>query len=358
MSLRRSPAASIAAAALAVALSGPAPAAQSKEDKNRQVKLDQAQQLQMQALVSLVDGVMGGQPPPADIPVTWHHDFLKALDQKTYVPFTLSLDPAQGPLPLTVYLRVAPSGMTAPPPPPKDKKDPNAAAPFPFEDAYFLEARPAAAGEAPRISRAFAVPAGTYDVYVALRERSAGAAEKTSGGTPAGGKTTVLKQQITVPDFWNGDLSTSSIILAERVEPAKEALSKEQQAERPYTLGNTVIVPAIDQTFTKKEELSILFLIYNPALGEDKKPNVVAEYAFHQKTADAEKYFNKTAPQEFNAGTLPPQFDFAAGHQLVAGQSIPLGSFPEGDYRLEIKVTDKNANKTVTRNVNFTVSGA
>jgi hypothetical protein len=357
MSLRRSPAASIAAAALAVALFAPAPAAQSKDDKSRQAKLDQAQQQQMQALVSLVDSVMGGQAPPADIQVRWHNDFLKALDQKTYVPFTLSLDPAQGPLTLAVYLRVAPSGMTAPPPPPKDKKDPKAAAPFPFEDAYFLETRGGAPGEEPRISRAFAVPAGTYDVYVAMRERSAGA-EKTSGGTPAGGKTSVLKQQITVPDFWSGDLSTSSIILAERVEPAKETLTKEQQAERPYTLGNTVIVPAIDQTFTKKEELSILFLIYNPALGEDKKPNVVAEYAFHQKTPDAEKYFNKTAPQEFNAGTLPPQFDFAAGHQLVAGQSIPLGSFPEGDYRLEIKVTDKNANKTVTRNVNFTVSGA
>ena len=34
---------------------------------------------------------------------------------------------------------------------------------------------------------------------------------------------------------------------------------------------------------------------------------------------------------------------------------MPLASFPEGDYRLEIKVTDKLANKTLTRDVNFTV---
>ena len=34
---------------------------------------------------------------------------------------------------------------------------------------------------------------------------------------------------------------------------------------------------------------------------------------------------------------------------------MPLASFPEGDYRLEIKVTDKIANKTLTREVNFTV---
>jgi hypothetical protein len=47
-----------------------------------------------------------------------------------------------------------------------------------------------------------------------------------------------------------------------------------------------------------------------------------------------------------------------AGHQLQAGQAVPLTSFPEGDYRLEIKVTDKLANKSLTRDVNFSVSGS
>ena len=37
----------------------------------------------------------------------------------------------------------------------------------------------------------------------------------------------------------------------------------------------------------------------------------------------------------------------------IAG--VPLGSFPEGDYRLEVKVTDKLGNKTITENVPFTV---
>jgi hypothetical protein len=53
---------------------------------------------------------------------------------------------------------------------------------------------------------------------------------------------------------------------------------------------------------------------------------------------------------------LPPQFDLAAGHQLQTGQAVPLASFPAGDYRLEIKVTDKLGTKTVTRDVNFTVT--
>ena len=49
-------------------------------------------------------------------------------------------------------------------------------------------------------------------------------------------------------------------------------------------------------------------------------------------------------------------FDFAAGHQLQSGQAVPLASFPEGDYRLEIKITDKIANKTLTREISFTVN--
>jgi hypothetical protein len=37
---------------------------------------------------------------------------------------------------------------------------------------------------------------------------------------------------------------------------------------------------------------------------------------------------------------------------------VPLKSFPEGDYRLEIKVTDKVSGKVVTRDVNFSVKAS
>jgi hypothetical protein len=88
------------------------------------------------------------------------------------------------------------------------------------------------------------------------------------------------------------------------------------------------------------------------------KPDVSVEYNFYAKQAGSEKFFNKTNPQNLNAQTLPKEWDAAAGHQLQSGQAVPLASFPEGDYRLEIKVTDKIANKTLTRDVNFSVSGS
>jgi hypothetical protein len=99
-------------------------------------------------------------------------------------------------------------------------------------------------------------------------------------------------------------------------------------------------------------------LVYNPQIDSAKKPDVTVEYSFYLKAAGGEKFFNRTSPQSLNAKTLPEQFDLAAGHQLQTGQAVRLASFPEGEYRLEIKVTDKIASKSLTRDVNFTVGGS
>src|SRR6266498_560866 len=109
---------------------------------------------------------------------------------------------------------------------------------------------------------------------------------------------------------------------------------------------------------SKKAELQTFMIIYNPKSDSANKPDVMVEYNFYTKSGGAEKFFNKTSPQNLNAQSLPPQFDMTAGHQLQAGQAVPLMAFPESDYRLEIKVTDKLANKSLTRDVNFTVSGS
>ena len=160
-----------------------------------------------------------------------------------------------------------------------------------------------------------------------------------------------------MPDFWNGELTTSSVIVAQRIDPLPAPLTPQQQADRPYALGDDGDPAGLETKFTKKTELSIFMLIYNPKIDSANKPDVSVEYNFYQKLGrQPEKFFNKTNPQNLNAQTLPPQFDLAAGHQLQSGQAVPLASFPEGDYRLEIKITDKIANKSLTREVNFTVS--
>jgi hypothetical protein len=219
-------------------------------------------------------------------------------------------------------------------------------------------------GTAPvRISRSFTVAAGAYDVFIVAKEPTP---EKAPKNAPPQ-KMSVLKQAVNVPDYWNGELNTSTVIIAQRIDPLPAPLTPQQQADRPYAMGQMEIVPAPDTKFTKKSELSTFMLIYNPKVDSNNKPDVMVEYNFCQVAAGSEpkagepckageKFFNKTNPQNLNAQTLPPQFDLAAGHQLQSGQAVPLASFPEGQYRLEIKVTDKLANKTLVREVPFTVS--
>jgi hypothetical protein len=327
-------------------------------------KVEKAQQFDIQSVVSATDAAMAGQAP-TDITMTFRNDALKAQEGKTYVPFTITFDQAQAPAGkmLTLFTRVVNKALVPAAPPSadakkgKDDKSKSLHPEYVYQDASFITLTPPASATEPyRISRAFAVPAGEYDVYVALKERlPVDAKDREKTPTKAG----VLKQTLTVPNFWSDELATSSIIVADKVEPLTAPLTPREQIEQPYTLGTTQILPSMTNKFSKKGEISIVFLIYNPVLGADKKPDVSVDYSFYQKVASeatGEKFFNKTNPQVFSAKTLPPQFDPAAGHQLVAGQSLPLGSFPEGEWRLEIKVTDKLSGKTITHNVNFVVT--
>lgn len=338
-------------------------AAQKKDDK----KQDEAQKKEVQAVLKLADDVAAGTAqPPNDLALTWvREDFLKAQGSKEYVPFIVTIDPSKVTTPtIDFYWRVVSKNPAAPTPTPaakddkKDKKDKDkAAAPeFPYQDFHTIPMTPGQATGPLRIARSFTVPAGAYDVYIVVKEVAP--ANPPKGAPPVQPKVSLIKQTVNVPDFWNGELSTSTIIIAQRIDPLPAPLTSMQQAERPYALNTMEIVPQIDMKFSKKEDLSLFMLIYNPKTDGANKPDIGVEYNFYQKQAGAEKFFNKTNPTILNAQTLPPQFDMAAGHQLQSGQAVPLASFPEGDYRLEIKITDNISKKTLTRDVNFTVTPA
>src|SRR3954464_8999997 len=343
---------------LAVSVSSIGLFAQSKDDK----KKDEAQKREIQNIVKSVDDLAAGQTAANDLSMKWvREDVLKAQGNKEYVPFTVQIDPSKvSGGNIAFYWRVvAANGAAAAPAAgagkkddKKDKdKDKGKKSDYAYEDITFV---PVTAGQNPlHISRSFTVPAGSYDIYLVAKEPTPEKAPKNA--PPA--KVSAVKQSVTVPDFWNAELATSSVIIAQRIDPLPAPLTPQQQGDRPYALGSMEILPTFETKFTKKSELSTFMLIYNPKVDSANKPDVSVEYNFYQKLAgQPEKFFNKTNPQNLNAQTLPPNFDFAAGPQLQSGQAGPLASFPEGDYRLEIKVTDKLANKTLTREINFTVS--
>ncbi len=342
----------------------------SKADQKAEAAAAQAQQQEYSTVVRLADTAMSGQSAPADFPVQFSNDYLRAQGGRVWIPFTLTFDPAKPPpASLTFYVRVAPRGMTTPPLPaagekPNDKnkkdnkKDAKGGAPapapnYPYEDIAVLDLKPAPPGQPQRLVRGLGVPAGAYDAYIVLHERGA-----TAG---AAAKTTVLKQPLDVPNFSTADFATSSVILAQRVEQLPAPLPVDQQAEHPYTFGTAEIIVSPDHKFRKSDELIVLVQIYNPILTPDKKFNLETTYTFYKQDGGAEKRFNSTEPQALTPETSTAVFDpSGAGPSVQAGQGIPLQSFPEGTYRLEIKITDKQAKpeqpKVITQSVSFTVT--
>ena len=330
---------------------------------------------------------MSGQPTPSDFSIQFQSDFLKAQGSRVWVPIILTLDPAKVQAgAMTLYLRVTPRGMTAPvaaaaaPSPDKSAKDPKdkkkdqkpatpaaAAAPaapnYPYEDVSFLDLK-GTPGQPLRIQRGIGVPAGSYDLYIVLHERAVESAQgpaatpgtAPAAGVPPGGKMSVLKQPLEVPSFGAGEFATSSVILADRVEQLSAPITPDAQSEHPYAFGQTEIVVSPDHKFKKAQELIVLLQIYNPMLAPDKKFNIEATYTFYRQDAGTEKRFNSTEPQTFSSETMGAAFDPSGNSSIQAGQGVPLQSFPEGMYRLEIKITDKMNSKVLTQNVNFTVT--
>ena len=324
-------------AMLAFALVGStAYAQQAKPDTKKRSKQEQTE---IEQLVKTVDAVMAGQPAPGDIQFTLTPFFLKSQEQRTFVPFTLDVKGAPQ-ADVAMYVRVVnPSAQ----PDPKTKK-----IEYPWDDIHFIPATGVAVG---KLQRVFMAAPGTYDVYIAMKERLP---EKAPKGAVA--KIGVLKTQVTVPDFWSGELATSSIIVTDKVNVLNAPVNPEEGRERPFVFGSQELVPANDMEFKKSEMLATFFQVYNAGLGTDGKPNLIMEYNFHRKENGVEKFFNKTNPQTINASVLPPTFD-PTKFPVPGGIEVPLTSFPEGDYRLEIKISDKASGKTLTKDINFTVKG-
>jgi hypothetical protein len=306
-------------------------------------KLSRDETTQYEALHALVDAVMAGKPPaPSDVKLTFQNHFLKT-GTSAYVPYTLEISGSTFSDFAAMYVRAvrkAPKAgvgvLTARAPKSSD---------FAFADVYFLSDQgPPQTGA---ISRALELPAGEYDVYVALRQR----ASKDRKAPPP--RMAVHTQSLTVPDM-NSGLTTSSIILAKSLEPAAAQLTAQEQLEQPFSISGYKITPAFTATIPKGGELLLVFFVYNEGVAASGKPDLDVDYNFFR--AAEEKPFSKLATTPFNATTLPGEFNRYAGHQVFVGQEIPLTSFAPGDYKLEIRITDKINSQTLTRYVPFTVA--
>jgi hypothetical protein len=344
MAFRR---ASAISGALAVLVGMAAAATPALAQEKRKLSKDEL--AQYEAIHTVVDAVVAGkQPPPADVKVSFRNHFLKSGGD-IYIPYTVEVEPGKiASVPAAMYVRaVAKTPSTAPAGKPAKGKvsgdAPNSGGPsYAFEDVAFVT--PAADNT---IQRALELAPGDYDLYIAISEKPS-----KDKKAPAA-KSVVYTQPLTVPDLLTG-LQTSSIMLAKNIEPSGVQLNGQQQLEQPYTVSGYKITPSPVTSFPKTGELLWVFYIYNEGSAANGKPDLNVEYNFFR--AGEEKPFVNMPPSAYNAANLPPEFNLASGHMVFVAQGVPLTTFNPGDYKVQMKITDKTNNTSVTRDVPFSVT--
>lgn len=332
---------------------------QNRFDRRSPDRLEAAQREEGEALLNLADAAMSGRTA-SDFAIRWSNDFFKA-QTGTFVPFTITIDRSSvtatnGLLYVRAARRDGPTALSH-----------DGVIRYPF-DVIFPVALSAPAGQPVRITRGFAVTPGEYDVYVAVRERAADPL-----GSRGHLKAAVLKQPLTVPDFWTGGLTTSTVMLADRIDDVVAPVTGDDVLERPYVIGTQEIHRAADPRFRRDRELIVVFLIYNAAASRETDFDLEVDYHLFRRDATApaeaasadaarplaragERYVTRTPPQRFKPSMMGSDFDPTTG-PILAGQGILLSSFQEGEYRLGITVTDLRSRQSLSRDVTFSVVG-
>jgi hypothetical protein len=209
-----------------------------------------------------------------------------------------------------------------------DERDPSL---FPFEEYYFFDAKSFRDNGHRVIARALPLPAGEYDLYVALLDRATVGAKSQ----PPSERPVILERRVVVPDFWNDELRLSSLMLTSDVQMLKAPLASKLQGEQPYTFGLAAVSPALTQMFAPSDVLSIVYQICNYGAPDS---GLTADYRFYRLDG-ARTLFNGTQPQAFGDEDLPPPNPWET--QAFAIQLVPLASFPPGRYELEVSVRDR-----------------
>ena len=231
-------------------------------------KLDRQQREEVSHLTDMVDRVQNGGLPGGDAWLKWEGHYLKGPDDKTYVPFTLTIDEAPtGFESVGIYIKVVePVGPTEGDPLTSDnltgatpgelpvsvpeqqfagagvptagsaaanlvmleaamaKDGPERPA---FEDVHFAEPRRVGDTDARRVQRALIIEPGTYDLYLAVREFGT---DESVEGSPRGA---VLERRVFIPNLAGDTLTTSSIILTDDVHMLDAPYSPKTRSSTP-----------------------------------------------------------------------------------------------------------------------------
>jgi GWxTD domain-containing protein len=157
----------------------------------------------------------------------------------------------------------------------------------------------------------------------------------------------IWAQAIEVPKFDEDKLSTSSLILADKM----ERVPSKQIGTGNFIIGNTYIRPRVTQTatippsFKRDQKLNFWMQVYN--LGIDEKSRQNGATIQYEILDAANKSIVNTSEDSKSLG--------ANQDQVTLEKSLPLASLQPGKYTVKISVNDSISKQTIAQSAPFTV---
>jgi GWxTD domain-containing protein len=183
-----------------------------------------------------------------------------------------------------------------------------------------------AKGRKSAYQKAVALAPGRYRVDIIVRDIASGA-------------TGVRHQGFEVPKYDPAKLSTSTLVLAVKLEGLGD-----QPAVGMFTIGNVKVIPNVSGTFHRGSPVGVYMQIYNAGIDQTTlRPAVDVEYALMKDGKELGKQL-----EDWRGNS-------EAGQRLTLSKLIDSRNLTPGDYSVEVRVRDHVSGQSLVQSAKFTV---
>ncbi len=199
-----------------------------------------------------------------------------------------------------------------------------------FEDPVITQATPEELTEAKDRKSAYqkAVPLapGTYKIDVIVRDVASGA-------------TGIKHMGFTVPKYDSAKLSTSTLVLAAKLESLTD-----QPAVGQFVIGTAKVIPNVAGVYHKGQPVGVYMQIYNAGVDQTTlRPSVDVEYALMKEGKEVGKQVEDWKGMS------------DSGQRLTLARLIDTRILPVGEYELTIRIRDRVTGQTLAPSQKFSV---
>lgn len=174
--------------------------------------------------------------------------------------------------------------------------------------------------------KAVPLPPGTYRVDVIVRDVTSGA-------------TGVVHRGFNVPKYDPAKLSTSTLVLAAKLESLVD-----QPAVGMFTIGPNKVIPNVSGIYRQGQPVGIYMQIYNAGIDQTTlRPSVDVDYVLLKDSKEVGK-----EPENWKGMS-------DSGQRLTLARLLDTARLSPGEYEVSIRIRDRVSGQTLTPSAKFTV---